>query len=71
MAVMSEAQIQQRLDMYLEAEKKVLAGQEYRIGDRTLKRADLEKIRAAITDLTAEAQVAAQGGSGSIRRVVF
>ena len=71
MAVMTEAQIQQRLNMYLEAEQKVLMGQSYRIGDRELKRADLSKIREAISELTAEAEVAAQNGAGAIRKVIF
>lgn len=69
---LTEAQIQQRLQMYLEAEAKIVSGAaSYKIGDRELKRADLAKIRAAITDLTAEAEVAAQNGAGAIRRVVF
>lgn len=68
---LTEAQIQQRLQMYLEAEQRILQSQSYKIGDRELKRADLAKVREAIAELTAEAEVAAQGGSGSIRRVVF
>lgn len=72
MAVMTEAQIQQRLNMYLEAEAKIVSGAaSYKIGDRELKRADLAKIREAISELTAEAEVAAQNGAGAIRRVVF
>lgn len=68
---MTEAQIQQRLNMYLEAEQRILQSQEYKIGDRTLRRADLSKVREAIAELTAEAEVAAQNGAGAIRRVVF
>lgn len=40
-----------RLDMYYAAEEAVLLGQEYRLGSRSLKRADLAAIRAAIDDL--------------------
>lgn len=40
-----------RLSLYYEAEEAVLLNQEYRIGSRNLKRADLAAIRAAIKDL--------------------
>ncbi len=40
-----------RLNAYYEAELAVLVGQEYRIGSRTLRRADLQEIRAAINEL--------------------
>lgn len=40
-----------RLDAYYEAELAVLAGQEYRIGTRSLTRADLQEIRKAIKEL--------------------
>ena len=60
-----------RLELYLEAEKKALAGQEYRIGDRTLKRADLSEIRKAIDELTVEEQSLTGVGAGQVRRVVF
>ena len=43
----------QRLKMYLEAEQAVLTGQSYTIGNRTLTRANLATIRAAIDDLVA------------------
>lgn len=39
--------------MYLEAEKAVLMGQSYTIGNRQLTRANLSEIRAAIDDLIA------------------
>lgn len=41
----------QRLDAYYEAELAVLSGQEYRLGSRLLRRADLAEIRQAIKDL--------------------
>ena len=40
-----------RLAAYYEAELAVLAGQEYRIGSRTLRRADLPEVRKAINEL--------------------
>lgn len=40
-----------RLEMYYEAEEAVLMNQEYTIGTKSLKRADLSTIRAAIKDL--------------------
>ncbi|EJO5349063.1 hypothetical protein NRP93_003215 [Clostridium botulinum] len=41
----------ERLNYYYEAELAVLSNQEYRIGTRTMRRADLAEIRRAITDL--------------------
>lgn len=40
-----------RLDAYYEAELAVLAGQEYKIGTRSLTRANLEEIKTAIDNL--------------------
>ncbi len=40
-----------RLEMYYRAEEAVLLNQEYTIGTKSLKRADLSTIRAAIKDL--------------------
>lgn len=39
---------QERFNMYLAAEEKVLQGQSYRIGERELNRANLSHIREAI-----------------------
>ena len=49
--------VKKRLHQYYEAEQSVLTGQEYRIGSRNLRRANLEEIRKAIKEL--EAQLAA------------
>ncbi|WP_196590585.1 DUF6148 family protein [Pectinatus frisingensis] len=43
----------ERLKQYYEAEKAVLSGQSYTIGNRTLTRANLATIRNAIDDLIA------------------
>lgn len=40
-----------RLEMYYRAEEAVLLNQEYAIGTKSLKRADLSTIRAVIKDL--------------------
>lgn len=44
----------ERLALYLEAEAKILRGQEVRMGDRSLKMADLVEVRKAITELRRE-----------------
>ena len=44
----------QRLQLYLDAEQKILQGQSYSIGDRQLTRADLQKIQTVINQLSAE-----------------
>lgn len=51
-----------RLQMYYEAEEAVLLNQEYTIGTKSLKRADLSTIRAAIKDL--ESQIEALENTG-------
>lgn len=61
----------ERLNAYYEAELKVLSGQSYRMGNRTLTRANLGEIQQAIENLEnlvaeLEAQVAGKG-----RRKVF
>ena len=65
--------LNKRLAMYLEAEKKVMTGQSYTIGNRSLTRANLAEIRKAIDDLLA-AGATLEGeiitGSRS-KRVVF
>ena len=45
------ARYKKRLEMYYAAEEAVLLNQEYTIGTKSLKRADLSTIRAAIKDL--------------------
>lgn len=51
---MANPVLNERLKQYLEAEKAVLiAGQSYKIGNRTLTRADLSEIRDEISSLIA------------------
>lgn len=49
MAGITAAQASVQLGLYQDAEKAVLLGQSYTIGERTLKRADLEEIRKGIS----------------------
>ncbi len=51
-----------RLEMYYEAEEAVLLNQEYKIGTRSLRRADLSTIRAAIKDLEGQIETLEAGG---------
>ncbi|MBR2519740.1 MAG: hypothetical protein IKE46_08150 [Selenomonadaceae bacterium] len=60
----------ERLELYREAERKILSGAEYQIGDRRLRRPDLSAVRAAIQDLEDEIAMLETPGRG-IRRAVF
>ena len=59
-----------RLRRYLEAEAAILRGQEYYIGDRRLRRADLSAVRAAIKDLEDEIALE-ETSNGRVKRCVF
>lgn len=65
MAGLTQAMAQQQLDAYLEAELKVLGNQEYTIGTRTFKRADLAAIREGIAYWNGQVQKLASGTSGA------
>ena len=61
-----------RLEMYYEAERKILAGaQSYAIGNRQLTRANLAEIRRTISALEDELENLAGKSRGVSRRVVF
>lgn len=60
----------ERLQMYREAERKILQGVEYQIGDRRLRRPDLSQVRAAIAELEDELETLENPGRG-VRRAVF
>lgn len=65
---------QQRLDLYLTAEQKILLGQSFRIGEREIRRADLADIRAEIARLqaaVAREQAQAAGSRGGFRQANF
>lgn len=61
----------QRLDAYYEAEMAVLAGQEYKIGTRSLTRANLEEIRAAIDNLEKQVDQLTAAVNGKGRRKAY
>lgn len=54
-----------RLAAYYAAELAVLSGQEYRIGTRSLRRADLPEVRKAINALEAQVQQLEDAASGN------
>jgi len=62
------AQAQAQLDAWLAASTAVATGQEYRIGDRMLKRADSADIRSQIKYWQSQVERLANGGGGGIRR---
>ncbi|MBQ7516010.1 MAG: hypothetical protein IJS96_06975 [Schwartzia sp.] len=62
---------QERLNLYYEAERRVLMGQSYTIGDRQLTRANLAEIRRAIDALKDEIEQLLGHSRGFSRRVVF
>lgn len=57
---------QARLDAYLAAELAVLAGQEYEIAGRRLRRADLREIRAGVDMWNQRVQALSRGGRRAI-----
>ena len=61
----------ERLELYYEAERKVLRGQSYTLGNRPLTRANLSEIRKAIKDLENELEQLEGRSRGFSRRVVF
>lgn len=64
----------ERLAQYYAAEKAILSGQSYTVGNRTLTRANLAAVRAAIDDLLAGGAVMdgyTASTSGMAKRVVF
>ena len=67
----SAAAIVERLELYYEAERKVLRGQSYTLGNRQLTRANLSEIRKAIKDLENELEQLEGRLRGFSRRVVF
>ena len=61
--------LRERLQMYREAEARILKGVEYQIGDRRLRRPDLATVRKAIAEL--EEEIASLSGVGRVKRAVF
>ena len=67
----SETVIIERLELYYEAERKVLRGQSYTLGNRQLTRANLAEVRRAIKELESELEQMAGRSRGFSKRVVF
>ena len=64
--------LQTRLTLYKAAETNILSGaQEYRIGEKTFRRANLVEIQKAITDLETRIAILSQSGRISSATVVF
>ena len=61
----------ERLQMYRDAERRVLQGQSYTIGNMQLTRANLAEIRKAIADLESQVTLLSGGTLGKSARVVF
>lgn len=59
-----------RLELYYKAEEAILSGQEYSIGTRKLRRADLSDVQAMIKALETEAASLRQGGKNKVARAV-
>ena len=59
--------LNRRLQLYIEAEERILQGQSYTIGNRTLTRANLAEVRADIHDLFAQVATL-KDVSGRVRR---
>ncbi len=53
-----------RLQSYLDAEAKILSGQEFRMGDRSLRMADLEMVQKQIALLQAQVSREAASAAG-------
>lgn len=58
----------ERLQQYYDAEEKILKGQSYSIGSRSLTRANLKEVQDMISKL--EAEVEALESSGTTKRAV-
>lgn len=68
---MANAVLNERLKQYLSAEQAILvAGQSYRIGNRTLTRADLSEIRQEIKALIAAGATTDDGQSRRANRTM-
>lgn len=62
--------MKKRLELYYKAEEAVLLNQEYVIGTKSLKRADLATIRATIRDLEKQVEQLEAGGRNFAGRLI-
>jgi len=63
-------ELRERLDLLLAAERKILSGQSYQIGDRRLQRADHSSVAAEITQIRGELRRRQVGRGGRLYRGV-
>ncbi len=59
-----------RLELYYEAEEAILMGQEYSIGTRKLRRADLGEVQSMVKSLENEVKSLEAGGKSKAVRAV-
>ena len=59
-----------RLELYYKAEEAILTGQEYTIGSKKLRRADLSDVQAMISKLEIDVKSLERGGKNRAVRVV-
>lgn len=59
-----------RLDLYYKAEEAILTGQEYTIGSKKLRRADLSDVQEMINKLEKEVKSMEHGGKNRALRAV-
>lgn len=64
MAGITLAQAEAKLQTWLDAEDKIAQGQEYAIGSRTLKRADLAEVRESVSYWDGKVKELSRGSSG-------
>ena len=64
----NKQRLQNRLELYYECEEKVLAGQSFTIGSRSMTRANLSEVVSMIKQL--EDQIAAIDANGTTKRKV-
>lgn len=64
------ARLESRLEMYYEAEKAILSGQEYSMGSKSLRRADLKTVQAEINTLEKEISNYKKGGKNKMFRAI-
>lgn len=70
MGALSLTQAQTQLNLYIAAEKKVLRGQSYTLGTKTVTRADLGEIRKGISYYNRMVTKLTNGGAMRVRRIL-
>lgn len=61
---------EKRLDLYYKAEEAILSGQEYSLGTRKLRRADLSDVQSMIRTLEKKIKSLEAGGKNMVVRAV-